>query len=308
MSNDLNSETVTPSELQKIMESGNVPLIDVLPQAAYDEKHIPGAMNACEYEMVFLEKVNGLIPAKETAFVLYGESDKTLEAQEAATKLQEAGFKSVRRLLGGIEAWIGEGHPAEFGPPKTPVAQSGTLVLDLEQSGVRWSGSNLFSNHTGTLPFKEGRLEAQEGTLLNGKLVIDMEKIRCTDLLDAALNALLVRHLSSADFFDVAHFPTATFIIDSLQPIPNAVFCQPNYRLNGRLELRGVERPLTFTALIAGKADGTHVGQARLAIVRTEWGVLYGSGNFFARLEEHLVDDLIHLHLKVVAVPEKTGS
>lgn len=301
-SNDINPETVTPAELQKIMEAGSALVIDILPQGAFDERHIPGAVNACEYEMIFIDKVKGLVPARENAIVVYGQSDKTREAHEALSKVQQAGFNSARRLAGGIELWVAEGRAVESGPKKAPAPQSGTLLLDIEQSVVRWTGSNLFNYHTGTIAFKEGRLEVADGKLLCGRLVIDMKKIQCADLMDPAMNALLVRHLGSADFFDVEQFPTATFMIDLLQPMTDAVLCQPNYRVNGRLELRGVERPLTFLALIAGKPDGTQTGQARLSIVRTEWGVLYGSGNFFARLEDHIVDDLIHIHLKVVAV------
>ena len=36
---------------------------------------------------------------------------------------------------------------------------------------------------------------------------------------------------------------------------------------------------------------------------RTQWGSIYGSGKFFARLGQHVVNDLIHLHLKVTTIP-----
>ena len=61
----------------------------------------------------------------------------------------------------------------------------------------------------------------------------------------------------------------------------------------------GVTRPLSFPAVIARKSDGTYTAQALIAVDRTEWGVLYGSSRFFARLGEHVVNDHIHLHLKV---------
>jgi polyisoprenoid-binding protein YceI len=300
--------TITPSELQQIMGTGSIPVIDILPQSAFDERHIPGAMNACEYEMVFLEKIRGLISPPEKPFVIYGQSDRTREAQEALSKLHQAGFKSARRLLGGIESWLREGRAVESAPANPPAARSGTFLLDPGQSVVRWTGSNLFNHHTGTMAFKEGRLVAADGKLVHGTLVIDMRAICCTDLMDPAMNALLIRHLGSADFFDVERFPEAIFTLESLDPIPDADLCEPNYRVGGRLLLRGVERPVQFPALIAGKTDGTQVGQAHLAIDRTEWGVLYGSGKFFARLEDHIVDDLIHLHLKVVAVPNVAGA
>jgi len=305
MDSIIDQETVTPSDLEKIMATKRVPLIDILPQNVFDERHIPGAINACEYEMVFVEKVKELIPSPEKLFVIYGQSDQTREAYEALSKLQQAGFKSARRLLGGIESWVREGRAIEAGAAKQPIAPDGVFLLDPEQSVARWTGSNLFNHHTGTIAFKGGRLESANGKLLNGTLVIDLRTIRCADILDPDMNTLLVQHLCSADFFDVEHFPEATFTMESLERIPDAVLCEPNYKVNGRLQLRGVENPVAFSALIAGKTDGTLVGQAHLTFDRTDWGVLYGSGKFFARLEDHIVDDLIHLHLKVVAIPAK---
>ena len=288
-----------------MMDTEGIPVIDLLPQSAFDARHIPGAVNACGYETVFLEKVKDLIPPLEKPFVIYGESDRTREAGEALSKLRNAGFKSARRLLGGIESWVEDGLPVDSSPKNPQPAPDGFFRLDAEQSIVRWTGSNLFNHHTGTILFKEGRFEADAGILRAGALVLDMRSIQCADLSDPAMNALLVGHLSSPDFFDVENFPVATFTIESLEPVPDAALCAPNYRVNGQLLLRGVERPVQFPALIAGKPDGTLVGQAYLAIDRTEWGVLYGSGKFFARLEDHIVDDLVHLHLKVVAVPDK---
>jgi hypothetical protein len=36
---------------------------------------------------------------------------------------------------------------------------------------------------------------------------------------------------------------------------------------------------------------------------RTLWGSEYGSGKLFARLGQHLVNDFVHLHLKIVTAP-----
>jgi len=303
MENIIDPETITPSELQEILKTTGIPVIDILPQGAFDERHIPGALNACEYEMVFIEKMKELIPDPGKPFVIYGQSDRTREAHEAYAKLQQAGFKSVRCLSGGIESWINGDCPIESAPVKPPVVKGGNFLIDPEQSIVRWTGSNLFNHHTGTLGFKEGWFKMADGNLIGAMLVIDMTSIVCADLSDPAMNSLLIRHLGSTDFFDTGNFPTATFTIESILPIPEAVLCEPNHRVSGRLLLRGVERPVHFAALIAGKPDGSLTGQAHLAIDRTEWGVLYGSGKFFARLEDHIVDDLIHLYLKVVAVP-----
>src|SRR5690348_10340269 len=47
-------------------------------------------------------------------------------------------------------------------------------------------------------------------------------------------------HLRSADFFDVEHYPTATYRSTSIEPLGD-----DRYRVNGELTIRGETRPQT---------------------------------------------------------------
>jgi hypothetical protein len=47
---------------------------------------------------------------------------------------------------------------------------------------------------------------------------------------------------------------------------------------------------------------------ATLDLVRTHWGANYASGKCFARLGQQVVNDLIHVHLKIVTGPAADGS
>jgi hypothetical protein len=49
------------------------------------------------------------------------------------------------------------------------------------------------------------------------------------------------------------------------------------------------------------QAPETIAAQGHLEFDRTRWDVQYGSGKFFALLGKHLVNDLVQLHLKIVA-------
>jgi hypothetical protein len=55
--------------------------------------------------------------------------------------------------------------------------------------------------------------------------------------------------------------------------------------------------------VIAMKPEGIVVAQAEVSIDRTRWGVVYGSGKFFARLAHHVVNDEVQLHLKLFLLP-----
>jgi hypothetical protein len=47
--------------------------------------------------------------------------------------------------------------------------------------------------------------------------------------------------------------------------------------------------------------------QAQLDIDRTLWGAVYGSSKFFGRLGQHLVNDVVHLFLKMVTKERPAG-
>jgi rhodanese-related sulfurtransferase len=52
--------------------------IDVLPAEFYEEVHLPGAKDACVYEINFLDQVRKFAPDKDTPIVLYGSGPQNL--------------------------------------------------------------------------------------------------------------------------------------------------------------------------------------------------------------------------------------
>lgn len=303
------TDTITAAELLPLLGQSDLLLIDILTEDAFAERHLPAAQNVCTYEMVFVEKFQALVNSasnKNLIIVIYGESDTTLEASEALSKLHQAGLTGARRLIGGIEAWIQAGFTVEKSTSNSSHVLNGLYKIDLSQSLIRWSGSNLFNHHLGTLGFSGGQIEIADGQFRSGGLTIDVHTLRCDDIPNPAMNSLLIQHLQSEDFFAADRFPTATFTLDHIEIAEDTTLAStPNAQVAGRLLLRGIEKPIRFPALIAAKPDGICVAQARVTIDRTEWGLLYGSSKFFARLANHFVSDLLHLHLKIVMEPGK---
>ena len=129
-----------------------------------------------------------------------------------------------------------------------------------------------------------------------------MASIACEDLADSALNAQLLAHLRSDDFFDVAHHPTAQFVATAAEKIDPCTEGTPNHVLRGTFTLRGISRPLEFPVLLAATDDARRLtGQGVLELDRTAYGSTYGSGKLFRFLGPHLVNDHIHLHVKIHA-------
>jgi polyisoprenoid-binding protein YceI len=112
---------------------------------------------------------------------------------------------------------------------------------------------------------------------------------------------MLIHHLSSDDFFDVAKYPVAKFQLTGAQATPPGTAGSPNYELSGRLTLKGVTDQVTFPAVVGQSEPEAIAAQAHLEFDRTRWDVRYGSGKFFAFLGKHLVNDLVHLHLLIIA-------
>lgn len=274
------------------------PIIDVLSADSFAAEHIPGAVNFCVYETAFLDKVSDAFPDKGQALTLYGFSEKTEEAATALSLLQNVGYSNVTVLAGGLEGWKAKGHSVEgAGAHRKPV--SGRFEVDTESSFVRWTGSNLLNFHTGTLKLGKGYISIKDDAVIKGEFNVDMASLHCSDLSDSGLNAMLINHLRSSDFFSVDENLTAKFVLSEaakIETIPG----QPNYTFRGNFTLRGKTNPLEIPALVSEKNEGGFVAQAFITLDRTLWGSVYGSGKFFSRLGQHLVSDHIQLHLKVV--------
>ncbi len=294
-------KTISTTELKTLQKS--VTFIHVLPEEHFAQQHLPGAVNACVYEMIFLSKVAELVPDQSAAIIVYGAGAPSLDSSTAAEKLVQAGYTNVRDFRGGLTEWLQHGLAVEgTGLVGDSIKPDGSFEVDVETSVVRWTGRNLFNHHLGTVKLASGRIEVQNGTLKAARFTLDMNSIACEDLADTAYNALLIRHLRDDDFFAVDRFPTAEFVCESAELLPACTPGTPNYTLHGAMTLRGVTKPLSFPVVIAA-ADTDHLtGQAQFELDRTQFGSHYGSGKLFAFLGKHVVNDHIHLHLKLHAI------
>lgn len=281
-------------------------IIDVLPPASFAAEHVPGAVNICVYETAFLDKVRAAFPDPASVLTVYGLDHNTREAETAQAKLAAAGYTHVTVLPGGLAGWKARGGEIEStGEALAPaLPASGTFPVNTQASLIRWTGRNLFNFHTGSLSLGGGSVTIEDGLLHGGHFTIDMASLGCTDITDSALNAMLIAHLESDDFFHTAEYPVARFSITAAAFLEEATPGVPNYIIRGELSLRGITLPIEFPAVIAQNTDGSFTAQATVEIDRTLWGSEYGSGKLFARLGQHLVNDFVQLHLKVVTAAQ----
>jgi polyisoprenoid-binding protein YceI len=294
---------MTPHELSTRLATASPPhLLHVLPPEIFEAARIPGSLNACIYEIAFLSQVETFIPDHTREIVVYGAGTGSLDSRQAAAKLAAAGYAGIDVFEGGLAEWQAAGLPVESSAPlPAPPQPEGRYQVDTNDSVIRWTGRNLFNHHHGTLRLESGEIVIENGQPKLAVFTIDMTSIACEDLTDPAWNAMLIQHLHGDDFFDVPHHPTARFEAISAEPIPGATEGSSSHRIHGNLTLRGITQPLDFPVAIATADDSRLTAQGLIDLDRTAFGSVYGSGKFFRFLGKHVVNDHIHLHVKLHA-------
>ncbi|MFZ0133928.1 MAG: YceI family protein [Desulfobacterales bacterium] len=280
-------------------------LIDTLTGSRFEKVHLPGARNACVFEVTFLEQVKAMTASKKDQIILYGASGRSRDAVTAAAKLQREGFDNVAVLNGGLEAWRArgfelQGHQPDMSDPETMLRlDDGQYGVETDQSVIEWSGRNPNNKHFGTVGIKKGQVEVKN-SIITGVFEIDMDSIDNLNLKGDELHPVLTSHLKSDDFFFVKLFPSAVLTIIEGRLVKTPFLSIPNYELNATLDLRGVKADLTFEATVTKKEGGGLSAEAHFDIDRTRWNVIYGSARFFENLGMHLVFDPISFEVKVV--------
>jgi membrane protein DedA with SNARE-associated domain/rhodanese-related sulfurtransferase len=107
----LRMDRITVSELRQLIDDGQERVIlDVRPQhVRVQDGIIPGAISAHPSD---IDPIIGSY-SRDAEIIVYCACPNEESAATAAKHLKQAGFKKIRPLLGGIEAWVQAGHPIE---------------------------------------------------------------------------------------------------------------------------------------------------------------------------------------------------
>jgi len=119
---------ISVAELYELIEAGAAPVIvDVrsVTARALEPRQLPGAISITLQEVASHLKH---LP-RDREIVLYCSCPNEASAAHVARVLVANGFKRVRPLFGGLEAWIAAGHPAESLP-----AGTATVLLSAGQT------------------------------------------------------------------------------------------------------------------------------------------------------------------------------
>lgn len=108
---------VSVDELHRMMAKDAAPLIvDVRSLASQSEGRIPGALGIDSHAFDASLQAHGLHERMADEVIVYCACPNEASAAMVAKKLMRAGFKRVRPLAGGIEAWVERGYETEGSP------------------------------------------------------------------------------------------------------------------------------------------------------------------------------------------------
>jgi len=166
--------------------------------------------------------------------------------------------------------------------------------VDVTASVLNWEGSKPTGAHNGTVALKSGGLLVEAGTLTQGVFVVDMNSITNTDMAGSNGAAKLEGHLKASDFFDVAVYPTAKFVITSV------VDTDGKLAVTGNLTIKNTTKSITIPATIATAEGITTFKSETFTIDRTDFGVVYASKKLDAALKDKFINDLMEISFNVV--------
>ena len=148
------------------------------------------------------------------------------------------------------------------------VVETTEAAIDAASSTVNWSGEMMgMYSHNGTVAVQEANVSMAGDKVAGGSFTVDLSSINPTDENyteeEGHTAADLVGHLGSADFFDVANHPTASFEITEV--------AEDGSSAKGNLTVRGITNEETVENITL--ADGTLSGT--LTFDRTKYEVAF---------------------------------
>jgi len=312
MDSHTNFSKISPQELyNKMTNNEDFVLIDTLTNDHFEKVHIPGAKNACVFEVVFIRNVEKIISDRQKEILVYGSSAKSKDAVTAAEKLIRAGYRNVIALDGGLALWRQASYPLEGEHieildvlERKLRIEAGIYIVNVDESVIEWTGRNPNTKHYGTIQLAGGEISVKDG-VIGGSFEIDMTSLKNISLEGDDLQPVLVSHLKSEDFFLVKLFPRAFFRIKTAILAEESSSSSPNSEVKGTLELRGIKKEIKFPATVNPLPEGGGTVEAHFDIDRTRWSIICGSTHFFEHLGMHLVFDLISFQVRLVVEGNK---
>lgn len=170
----------------------------------------------------------------------------------------------------------------------TPSIWAAKMNIDSTNSQLNWTGTKVVGGgHNGSVLIKDGYVNVEGASIIDGQIVIDMNSIVNSDVTSAEDNKKLVGHLKSDDFFSVDKNPSATLDIKKVEGKKDGTFL-----VHGNLTIRGTTKPTKFNAKIT-ESSGTWIASGSIEVNRKEFGITYGTEEGMLKTMGKIVKDRV---------------
>ncbi|MGB6037072.1 MAG: YceI family protein [Cryomorphaceae bacterium] len=177
---------------------------------------------------------------------------------------------------------------------------SGSYTLSQDESMLAWEGNMLkvggvsLYGHNGTINFQKGMMTMEDGKIINGTFVAEMNTITPTDDSynpeEGRTQEKLVGHLSSPDFFAIDSFPTATFQVTGME----------DGKIMGDMTIRGITNPEIIENVNMETMEGKVKATGSMTLDRQKYNVA-----FSMPAEDKVLSDDLDLEFTIVATADE---
>jgi len=178
-------------------------------------------------------------------------------------------------------------------PAGRPEPSSGAPAISPANATIGFVGSKVTGSHTGGFKMFKGSFEVVPTNLESSKITAEIDTNSIFTDTDRLTN-----HLKSPEFFDVAKFPTSTFVSTGIEPgakDPKAK--DATHTVTGNLTLHGVTKSISFPAKITVSGDNANL-ESEFFINRKDFGIKYpGQANDLIR-DEVVIKLAVHTPVK----------
>lgn len=222
-----------------------------------------------------------------------------------------------------------EGTDAEVGAANevVEIAEATSLSIDTAQSEVLWRGRKPTGEHYGTIAVEEGTIQLQEDEIVGGTIVMDLTRLEVLDL-EGEYKQKLTGHLASPDFFDVANYPKAKFVITAVEPyvaeeaateaeeateeitsnFGSYTLENPTHLITGNLTMRDTTLSITVPAQVEKGENGVKA-KSRFVIDRTNWNLNYQDETDPVNIaKDKFIYNEVNVGFEVVATEEEVAA
>ena len=174
-------------------------------------------------------------------------------------------------------------------PVGVPAPSTEASAITPDNATIGFVGSKVTGSHVGGFKLFKGSFEVDPTKLESSKITAEIDTNSIFTDTDRLTN-----HLKSPEFFDVAKFPTSTFVstgIEAGAKDPKAK--DATHTVTGNLTLHGVTKSISFPAKIAASGDKATL-DSEFFINRKDFGITYpGKANDLIR-DEVVIKLAIH--------------